>query len=119
VFTANDLFSYILDALNSTIPRCLSQDVIYNLRLELTQSILACPLSQIETLGTPKLLAALTEDVNTIAGSSIAISGMGANISLIIYFQVPISINYIVKLLHLILPRLSYSTNLNFIKMLC
>jgi putative pyoverdin transport system ATP-binding/permease protein len=61
----------------------LSQDVIYNLRLQLTQNILACPLSQIEILGTPKLLATLTEDVNTIAGSSIAISGMGVNISLV------------------------------------
>ena len=47
----------------------LSQDVIYNLRLELTQRILACPLNQLEALGTPKLLAAITEDVNTIAGS--------------------------------------------------
>lgn len=62
----------------------LAQDVIYNLRLDLTQRILACPLSQLETLGTPKLLAAITEDVNTIAGSSIAISGMGVNISLIL-----------------------------------
>ena len=62
----------------------LSQDVIYNLRLELTKSILACPLSHIEKLGAPKLLAALTEDVNTIAGSSIAVSGMGVNISLIL-----------------------------------
>ena len=62
----------------------LSQDVIYNLRLELTQRILACPLSQLEILGAPKLLAAITEDVNTIAGSSIAISSMGINISLVI-----------------------------------
>jgi len=62
----------------------LSQDVIYNLRLELTESILACPLSQLEILGAPKILAAITEDVNTIAGSSIAVSGMGVNISLVI-----------------------------------
>ena len=62
----------------------LSQDVIYNLRLELSERILACPLSRLETLGTPKLLAAITEDVNTIANSSIAVSGIGVNISLII-----------------------------------
>ena len=62
----------------------LSQDVVYNLRLELSERILACPLSRLETLGTPKLLAAITEDVNTIANSSIAVSGMGVNISLII-----------------------------------
>jgi putative ATP-binding cassette transporter len=62
----------------------LSQDVIYNLRLELSERILACPLSQLETLGAPKLLAAITEDVNTIADSSIAVSAMGVNISLLI-----------------------------------
>ena len=62
----------------------LSQNVIYHLRLELTQGILACSLSRLEILGAPKLLAALTEDVNTIAGSSIAISSMGVNISLVI-----------------------------------
>lgn len=62
----------------------LSQDIIYNLRLQLTQSIFACPLSRLEILGTPKLLSAITEDVNTIANSSIAISGMGVNIALIL-----------------------------------
>ena len=62
----------------------LAQDVIYNLRIDLTQRILACPLSQLETLGTPKLLAAITEDVNTIADSSIAVSGMGVNVSLVV-----------------------------------
>ena len=62
----------------------LSQDVIYNLRLEITQRILACPLNQLEALGTPRLLATVTEDVNTIAGSSIAISGMGNNVFLIL-----------------------------------
>ncbi|MDJ0691335.1 MAG: cyclic peptide export ABC transporter [Xenococcaceae cyanobacterium MO_188.B32] len=62
----------------------LSQDVIYNLRLKLSERILACPLSRLEILGTPKLLAAMTEDVNTIADSSIAVSGMGVNISLVV-----------------------------------
>lgn len=62
----------------------LSQDVIYNLRLELSEGILACPLSRLEILGAPKLLAAITEDTNTIADSSIAVSGMGVNISLVV-----------------------------------
>ena len=60
----------------------LSQDVIYNLRLELTQRIFACSLRQLEIIGAPKLLATLTEDVNTIANSSISISALGVNISL-------------------------------------
>lgn len=62
----------------------LSQDVIYNLRLELTQSIFACPLRQLEIIGAPKLLATLTEDVNTIANSSIAIANLGVNIALLL-----------------------------------
>ena len=62
----------------------LSQDVIYNLRLELSEGILACPLNRLEALGTPKLLAAITEDVNTIADSSVAVSGMGVNIALVV-----------------------------------
>ena len=62
----------------------LSQDVIYNLRLELSKQITACPLSHLESIGTPKLLATITEDVNTIADSSIAVSGIGVNISLVV-----------------------------------
>ncbi|MEM7725033.1 MAG: cyclic peptide export ABC transporter [Cyanobacteria bacterium P01_A01_bin.45] len=62
----------------------LSQDVTYNLRLELTERIFACPLSRLEILGTPKLFAAITEDINTISASSIAISAMGVNIALIL-----------------------------------
>ncbi len=74
----------ILSAISWMLLTQLSQDVIYHLRLELTKNILACPLSQLEKLGTAKLLAAIVEDVNTIAGSSIAVSGMGVNISLIV-----------------------------------
>ena len=62
----------------------LSQDIIYNLRLELTQRIFACPLRQLETIGTPRLLAAITEDINTIANSSISITGLSVNISLLL-----------------------------------
>ncbi|MEM9506776.1 MAG: cyclic peptide export ABC transporter [Cyanobacteria bacterium P01_E01_bin.35] len=84
LFVGLCLLLMISSAISWILLTQLSQDVIYNLRLELTLRILACPLSKIETLGAPKLLAALTEDVNTIAGSSVAISGMGVNISLVI-----------------------------------
>ena len=62
----------------------LSQDIIYNLRLELTQRIFACPLRQLEIIGAPKLLATLTEDVNTIAKSSVDIANLGVNIALLL-----------------------------------
>ncbi|VEP12518.1 Cyclic peptide transporter [Hyella patelloides LEGE 07179] len=52
----------------------LSQEMIYNLRLEMTQRILNCPLQHLETIGAPKLLATLTGDINAIASASIQIS---------------------------------------------
>ncbi|MEO0707341.1 MAG: cyclic peptide export ABC transporter [Cyanobacteria bacterium J06649_5] len=45
----------------------LSQRVVYRMRLTLSEHILAAPLPQIERWGSPKLLAALTEDVQTVA----------------------------------------------------
>lgn len=44
----------------------LSQRAVYRLRLQLSQQILATELSQLEQLGTPRLLATLTEDVQAI-----------------------------------------------------
>ena len=54
----------------------LSQEVMYHLRLKLTQQILACPLQHLETVGTPKLLATLTEDLNTIGAASAKVAGL-------------------------------------------
>lgn len=62
----------------------LSQDIIYDLRLKLTKSIFACPLRQLEIIGAPKLLATLTEDINTIANSSVAIANLGVNLALLL-----------------------------------
>ena len=61
----------------------LSQDVIYNLRLEMTYRILNCPLQHLETVGTPKLLAALTGDINAIAGASIQLAVMLVNLAVL------------------------------------
>jgi putative pyoverdin transport system ATP-binding/permease protein len=62
----------------------LSQDVIYNLRLEMTQGILNCPLQHLETVGAPKLLATLTGDIQSIAGASIQLSVMIVNFAVLI-----------------------------------
>ena len=62
----------------------LSQQIIYNLRLDMTQKILDCPLQHLETVGTPKLLAALTGDINTIAGASIELAIMLVNLAVLI-----------------------------------
>ncbi|MDJ0742985.1 MAG: hypothetical protein QNJ32_06445 [Xenococcaceae cyanobacterium MO_167.B27] len=41
----------------------LSQEIIYDLRLNMTQRILDCPLQHLETVGAPKLLATLTAEL--------------------------------------------------------
>ncbi|MDJ0595072.1 MAG: cyclic peptide export ABC transporter [Pleurocapsa sp. MO_226.B13] len=62
----------------------LSQEIIYNLRLEMTQSILNCPLQHLETLGAPKLLATLTGDINAIASASIQLSVAIVNFAVLV-----------------------------------
>ncbi|MGD1856508.1 MAG: cyclic peptide export ABC transporter [Leptolyngbyaceae cyanobacterium] len=47
----------------------LAQDSVYQLRLSLSQRILAAPLRQLEQLGTNQLLAVLTEDVQAISNT--------------------------------------------------
>ncbi len=42
------------------------QDVVYNLRLELSRQILTAPLRQLEVMGPPRLLATLTDDVDAV-----------------------------------------------------
>lgn len=49
----------------------LSQDIIYNLRLRLSEGILASPLQHLESLGSSKLLATLTEDIKTLSNTAI------------------------------------------------
>ncbi|MBE9045759.1 cyclic peptide export ABC transporter [Pleurocapsales cyanobacterium LEGE 10410] len=62
----------------------LSQEIIYNLRLDMTQKILNCPLQHLETVGAPKLLAVLTGDINVIAGASIQLAVMLVNLAVLI-----------------------------------
>jgi putative ATP-binding cassette transporter len=44
----------------------LSQKAIIDLRMKLSRQIMAAPLRHLETVGAPRMLAALTEDVNSI-----------------------------------------------------
>jgi putative pyoverdin transport system ATP-binding/permease protein len=47
----------------------LSQGAIYNLRLHLTQQILKAPLRQLESIGAPRLLTTLTDDIQAVANA--------------------------------------------------
>ena len=62
----------------------LSQKIIYDLRLQMAESILACPLQHLETLGTSKLLVTLTEDITAIASATIRLSEMVVNGTLLL-----------------------------------
>lgn len=62
----------------------VAQQVIYNLRVLLTQRILACPLRHLEEVGIPTLLATLTDDVETISSASLSLSVLCVNIALLL-----------------------------------
>ncbi|MEM8830897.1 MAG: cyclic peptide export ABC transporter [Cyanobacteria bacterium P01_G01_bin.19] len=62
----------------------LSQEIIYDLRLAITQQILSCPLQHVETIGSSRLLATLTGDINAIANSSIQLSLIIVNLAVLV-----------------------------------
>lgn len=62
----------------------LSQQIVRDSQIQLTQQILACPLRQLESIGHPRLLSALTEDVDTISRSATWIAGLGVNSALVL-----------------------------------
>jgi putative ATP-binding cassette transporter len=62
----------------------LSQNAVYKLRLRISGWILSSPLAELEKLGPNKLLATLTEDVDTIAMAVFEIPFLCINIALIL-----------------------------------
>ncbi|MGB3534017.1 MAG: cyclic peptide export ABC transporter [Microcoleaceae cyanobacterium] len=61
----------------------LAQNSVYQLRLRLSQQILAAPLQQLEDLGPNQLLAVLTEDVQAISNTVFAIPYICINIAVV------------------------------------
>jgi putative pyoverdin transport system ATP-binding/permease protein len=62
----------------------LSQTAIFKLRLRLSQWILACPLRHLEELGANRLLATLTDDVQSISNAVFAIPFLCIDLTLIL-----------------------------------
>ena len=62
----------------------LSQRLVAQMRLQLSRRILATPLSQIEQIGQPRLLALLTEDVQAVATAAAYIPSAGIAIAIVI-----------------------------------
>lgn len=62
----------------------ISQETIYELRMQLTQSIIRAPLRRLEEAGSPRLMAALTGDASTIAGALFGVPIISINIATIL-----------------------------------
>jgi putative ATP-binding cassette transporter len=62
----------------------LGQNALYELRLQLSGQILAVPLLHLEKLGVHRLLAALTDDVPTIANTILSIPLLAINAAVVI-----------------------------------
>ena len=68
------LVLWIFNFISWVLTTRLSQEIIYDLRLKMTQRILSCPLRHLETVGSSTLLATLTGDIDSISGASIQLS---------------------------------------------
>lgn len=62
----------------------LSQKAIYDLRMHLSQRILAAPLRRLEEMGPARLLSTLTDDVRTIAIALIAIPAVCIQLAIVL-----------------------------------
>jgi putative pyoverdin transport system ATP-binding/permease protein len=62
----------------------LAQDAIYKLRLRISGWILASPLQHLEELGTSRLLATLTEDIQAISSGVFSIPTLCVNAAIVI-----------------------------------
>jgi putative pyoverdin transport system ATP-binding/permease protein len=71
-------------ALSQMLVGRVVQRVIYRLRLRLSQQILQSPLRLLESVGAPRLLATLTEDVGYIAIAAYSVSTLFVNVSLLV-----------------------------------
>jgi putative ATP-binding cassette transporter len=78
----------IIAVLTNTISRFVLADLnssaVYRLRLQLSQQILSCPLSQLESLGSNRILATLNEDINTLGISVSFLPLICINIAIVI-----------------------------------
>jgi putative ATP-binding cassette transporter len=66
-FIGLTLVALVTSVISQVVLIRLSQDAVFNLRMQLGRQILASELNYLERLGTPPLMATLTEDVQAVA----------------------------------------------------
>ena len=74
LFISLCLVLWIFNFISWVLTTKLSQEIIYDLRLQMTRRILGCPLRHLETVGASTLLATLTGDIDSISGASVQLS---------------------------------------------
>lgn len=60
------------------------QQAVFELRTSLSRSILATPLSQLEAIGSHRLMTALTNDINAVSGAVRQISTLSINATIVV-----------------------------------
>jgi len=77
-------FRFISNILSQTLLISLAQEVILNLRMLLSQRILESPLSHLEKLGNHRILATLTDDIQSISSVAIILPRVCVNAVIVI-----------------------------------
>lgn len=105
VFVGLSVILFVSTIVSFILTNKLVQEIIINLRINLSKNIIACPLEHIESVGSYKLLAVLTEDIDTISGNASTLSMFFVNIGIllgcIIYLvllSIPVAISIVVFL---------------------
>ena len=83
IFAGLGLVKLTTTALSQVLLTRISQRTIADLRNDLTSKILAAPLRRLEDIGSPRLIAALAEDVDTIADMLRNIPSFVVNITIL------------------------------------
>ncbi|MEM9153261.1 MAG: ABC transporter transmembrane domain-containing protein, partial [Cyanobacteria bacterium P01_F01_bin.3] len=76
--------AFISTALSQVLVVRITQTTIFKLQVNLVEQILDCPLRQLESIGRSRLMAALTEDVDSVSKASPWLSGLLANSALLV-----------------------------------
>lgn len=89
----------------------LSEDTIFSLRMQLSRGILASPLRQLEELGANKVLAVLTDDVQSVSSTVFVIPILCIDIAIILGCFVYLALlSFLVFLITLVLTAIAIFT---------
>jgi len=83
-FVGLALVALITSIISQVVLIRLSQDAVFQLRMRLSRQILSSELSHLEQIGTPRLLATLTEDVQAVSSAVHVIPFLCIDIAIVV-----------------------------------